>query len=136
SASTIVPLHAAVARHAYPVDLLASSILLRCMRNLLVLLGGLLLVQLAISQTPALPQFEDVASRAGLNVAHVSSPEKRYILESMSGGVGLIDCDGDGKLDIITVSGSTVERYRETGGDPMITLYHQDADLKFTNITK
>ena len=26
----------------------------------------------------------------------------------MSGGVGLIDCDNDGKLDIITVNGSTV----------------------------
>ena len=58
----------------------------------------------------------------------------------MSGGAGLIDCDNDGKLDIITVNGSTVQRYRE-GGDPMITLYHQDTDpknndLKFTDITK
>ena len=49
----------------------------------------------------------------------------------MSGGVGLIDCDNDGKLDIITVNGSTVERYRQ-GGDPMITLYHQDADSTVT----
>ena len=30
----------------------------------------------------------------------------------MSGGVGLIDCDNDGKLDIITVNGSTVQRYK------------------------
>ena len=49
--------------------------------------------------------------------------------------VGLIDCDNDGKLDILTVNGSTVGRYRQ-GSDPMITLYHQDADLKFTDITK
>ena len=63
----------------------------------------------------------------------------------MSGGVGLIDCDNDGKLDIITVNGSTVQRYKQ-GGDPMITLYHQDTDpnnkdpktneLHFTDITK
>src|SRR6202789_3779961 len=58
----------------------------------------------------------------------------------MSGGVGLIDCDNDGKLDIITVNGSTVARYR-AGGDPMITLYHQDAganvgDPHFTDIKK
>ena len=39
-------------------------------------------------------------------------PDKKYIVESMSGGVGLIDCDNDGKLDIITVNGSTVERYQ------------------------
>src|ERR1700756_177651 len=87
-----------------------------------------------------LPQFEDIAPKAGLTVAHISSPDKKYIVESMSGGVGLIDCDNDGKLDIITVNGSTVERYRQ-GGDLMITLYHQDAesnndDIKFTDITR
>ncbi|HXM64240.1 MAG TPA: CRTAC1 family protein [Terriglobales bacterium] len=109
--------------------------------------------QVAISKLPAaqpapqspLPQFEDIAAKAGLTVPHISSPDKKYIVESMSGGVGLIDCDNDGKLDIITVNGSTVERYRQ-GGDPMITLYHQNNDSnagevteqgpKFTDITK
>jgi enediyne biosynthesis protein E4 len=93
----------------------------------------------------SVPQFEDVAQKAGLTVPHISSPDKKYIVESMSGGVGLIDCDNNGKLDIITVNGSTVQRYRD-GGDPMITLYHQDTDAKsndgksgdlhFTDITK
>jgi enediyne biosynthesis protein E4 len=106
------------------------------------------------AQEPAtqasIPKFEDIAQKAGLTVAHISSPDKKYIVESMSGGVGLIDCDNDGKLDIITVNGSTVQRYRQ-GGDLMITLYHQDTDpqdkdlkdkdlkdkdLKFTDITK
>jgi len=86
------------------------------------------------------PQFEDVAQKVGLTVPHISSPDKKYIVESMSGGVGLIDCDNDGKLDIITVSGSTVQRYKQ-GGDPMITLYHQETDaktgeIKFTDITQ
>jgi hypothetical protein len=89
----------------------------------------------APSVPPSPPKFEDIAHQAALTVAHISSPDKKYIVESMSGGVGLIDCDNDGKLDIITVNGSTVQRYRQ-GGDPMITLYHQDADLKFTDITK
>lgn len=53
----------------------------------------------------------------------------------MSGGVGLFDCDNDGRLDIVTVSGSTVERYRE-GGDPMVTLCHQQPDGTLTDITK
>src|SRR5437899_5222212 len=107
------------------------------MRELLVL--GLFLSLVASAQTPApklpLPQFKDVAKEAGLTVSHISTPEKKYIVESMSGGAGLIDCDNDGKLDIITVNGSTIDRFRQ-GGDPMITLYHQDADFKFTDITK
>jgi hypothetical protein len=105
-------------------------------------LNGLLIagcVIQAVQVKPPAPQFEDVAKRVGLTVPHISSPEKKYIVESMSGGLGFIDCDNDGKLDIVTVNGSTVDRYRQ-GGDPMVTLYHQDTNpagnLKFTDITK
>ncbi|MBZ5570972.1 MAG: CRTAC1 family protein [Acidobacteriia bacterium] len=91
----------------------------------------------ALAQTAPGPQprFADVAREVGLTVSHISSPEKRYIVESMSGGAGFIDCDNDGKLDILTVNGSTVDRYKP-GGDPMITLYHQDDGFKFADITK
>jgi len=84
---------------------------------------------------PPVPVFKDIAQQAGLTVSHLSSNEKRYVIESMSGGVGLFDCDNDGKLDIVMVNGSTVDRYRQ-GGDLMVTLWHQDADLKFTDITQ
>ncbi len=53
----------------------------------------------------------------------------------MGGGVALIDCDNDGKLDILVVSDSTIDRYLQ-GGDPMVTFYRQDSDLHFTDITK
>src|SRR5271166_6185838 len=99
------------------------------MRKLLFL--GLCLPLLASAQTAApktpLPQFADVAKEVGLTVSHISTPEKKYIVESMSGGAGLIDCDNDGKLDIITVNGSTIERYKQ-GGDLLITLYRQEDD--------
>jgi len=89
-----------------------------------------------IQSTNSLPRFEDIGQQAGLTVSHISSPDKRYIIESVSGGIGLIDCDNDGKLDIVVVNGSNVDRFRQHGGDPLITLYHQDSDLKFTDITK
>ncbi len=80
------------------------------------------------------PAFEDVTRKSGLTVPHQSSPDKRYVIESMSGGVGLFDCDNDGKLDVVTVNGSTVDRYRE-GGDPLVTLYRQEPDGTFKDIT-
>ena len=88
--------------------------------------------------TPALPSPSSATSprQAGLTVSHISSADKRYVIESMSGGIGLFDCDNDGKLDIVMVNGSTVDRYRQSGGDPLVTLWHQDADLKFTDITQ
>ena len=82
-----------------------------------------------------MPVFEEVAARAGLTVAHIASPDKKYIVESMSGGVGFIDCDNSGALSALVVNGSTVDRYNQ-GGDPMVTLYRQSAPLKFEDITK
>lgn len=93
---------------------------------------------MAQTKTPSpagVPQFEDVSRQAGLTVSHISTAEQHYIIESMSGGIALFDCDDDGKLDIAMVNGSTVEHYRD-GGDPLITLYHQDENLKFSNITQ
>jgi enediyne biosynthesis protein E4 len=103
------------------------------------LLGILFVCATAVGQAPTdakpVPRFEDVSKQAGLTVSHISSPDKRYIIESMSGGVGFIDCDNDGNLDILTINASSVDRYK-AGGDPMVTLYHQEGDLKFKDITK
>ena len=89
----------------------------------------------------AVPTFEDVSARAGLTLTHIASPEKKYIVESMSGGVGFIDCDNSGVLSALVVNGSTVERYRN-GGDLMVTLYRQlgnhagDGPPKFEDATQ
>ena len=97
-------------------------------------LSGLVSAQ-SIASSRSVPTFQDISKQAGLTVSHISTAEEHYIIESMSGGIALFDCDDDGKLDIAAINGSTVERYR-AGGDPLITLYHQDADLKFSNITQ
>ena len=81
------------------------------------------------------PQFEDISRQGGLSVPHITSPDELYIMESTSGGVGFMDCDNDGKLDIVMANGSSVERFRH-GGDAMVTLYRQESGLKFTDITR
>jgi len=90
----------------------------------------------AQNNSPANPasQFVDVARQVGLTDSHLASKEQHYIVESMNGGVGFLDCDNDGRLDIVVTNGSSVDRYR-AGGDPMVTLYRQSADGKFTNVT-
>ncbi len=86
------------------------------------------------TSTPV-PQFVDIAPGVGLTVSHLASKEQHYIVESMSGGVGLFACDNDGRLDIVVTNGSSIDRFR-AGGDLMVTLYHQGADGKFTDITE
>jgi len=91
----------------------------------------LLLPQVAIR---AQIRFRDISQSSGIGAAQHSFSERRYIVEMMSGGVALFDCDNDGRLDIVAVNDSTVDRYLH-GGDLMITLYRQDADLHFSDIT-
>src|SRR6202048_5436280 len=50
---------------------------------------------------PPIPKFKDITEQSGLSASHISTGEKRYIIESMSGGVGLIDCDDSGRPDIL-----------------------------------
>jgi hypothetical protein len=88
-------------------------------------------------QAPSVPpmHFHDVGLQAGLTTIPNFSPDKRYLIETMGGGIALFDCDNDGKLDIVVVNDSTIERYLN-GGDLMVTLYHQDANLHFTDVTQ
>jgi hypothetical protein len=83
---------------------------------------------------PPVPVFKDIASEIGVTVSHIAAPEAHYVIDSTSGGSGLFDCDDDGRLDIVLVNGSTVERLLK-GGDPMVTLYHQEPDGSFKDIT-
>src|SRR5436309_13477117 len=84
---------------------------------------------------PPIPTFKDVAKDVGLTASHIAAPEAHYVIDSTSGGAGLFDCDDDGRLDVVLVNGSTVERVR-AGGDPLVTLYHQEPDGTFKDITK
>src|SRR5204862_8321546 len=59
---------------------------------------------------PPVPVFRDVARQLGVTATRIAAPEARYVLDSISCGTGLFDCDDDGKLDIVLVNGSTVDR--------------------------
>lgn len=96
------------------------------------------LCRFVLAQTPAI-SFKDVSAESGLSVSHISTAENRYIIESMSGGLALFDCDSDGYLDVATANGSTVENFKK-GGDLFVTLYRQIDGAnrktpKFENIT-
>jgi len=81
--------------------------------------------------------FSDVTARTGLQkFHHVSgSSEKRYILESPSGGVALFDYDNDGWLDIYLVNGSTLPALAGKARPPGSALFHNNHDGTFTDVT-
>jgi enediyne biosynthesis protein E4 len=121
---------------------LANSLVLMCM-----------FVQLAIAQeshpqppTPPpgakatkcaardVPQFTDITGKTGIHFNHVSSSDSKYVVESMSGGVILIDYDRDGYPDIYFTNAPTVDM-AINGKTAPGALYHNNHDGTFTDVT-
>ena len=63
---------------------------------------------LGSTQTVENVVFTDVTKESGITFTHVSSPDKKFILESMSGGVAMFDFDKDGLQDLYFVNAPTV----------------------------
>jgi enediyne biosynthesis protein E4 len=79
--------------------------------------------------------FADVTRAAGIDF-HLTcgGPDKRYIMESMCGGVAVFDFDNDGWMDIFLVNGSTLEDLRAGKCHPS-KLYRNNHDGTFTDVT-
>lgn len=81
-----------------------------------------------------IPQLVDLTASTGISFQHLSSPEQKYIVESMSGGVALIDYDGDGWLDIYFTNAPSVSMTL-AGKKAKSALYHNNHDGTFTDVT-
>jgi hypothetical protein len=81
------------------------------------------------------PQMEDVTANAGVTFSHTSSVDKRYIFDSMSGGVVIFDYDRDGWPDIYFTNAPSIEMALQ-GKTSLGALYHNNHDGTFTDVTK
>ncbi len=82
--------------------------------------------------------FKDIARQAGLTTwKHVAgTPEKSFIIETNGSGVGLLDYDNDGWLDIYLVNGSTYDAMSGKTTPPKAALFHNNHDGTFTNVAE
>jgi hypothetical protein len=101
-------------------------------------LAILIFLLLSFSFQPAANQsakvrFTDITASAGITFKHVASPDKKYIVESMSGGVAFFDYDNDGDLDVFLVNSLTVDLVK-TKGKTKSDLYRNDGGGKFTEV--
>jgi hypothetical protein len=80
--------------------------------------------------------FEDATKAAGLSSwQHVmGTKQKKYILETDGSGVGLLDYDNDGWLDIYLVNGSTYDALSGKKTPPHSALFHNNHDGTFTDV--
>jgi enediyne biosynthesis protein E4 len=87
-----------------------------------------------VTQGPVV--FVDVSREAGLTAWHYSggTPQKAYIVESLGGGVALLDYNNDGWLDIYIVNGMTYDAMTGKAEAPHAALFRNNHDGTFTNV--
>ena len=80
--------------------------------------------------------FEDVTKAAGLSgwKHTMGNADKRLIIDTNGSGVGLIDYDNDGWLDIYMVNGSTFNALDGKEEAPHAALFHNNHDGTFTDV--
>jgi len=89
-------------------------------------------------------QFTDITREAKVDFQQENSAtSSKYLLETMGGGVALLDYDNDGRLDIFFTNGARIDDPLPDGklpdkSDPKFwnRLYHQNADGMFTDVTE
>ena len=84
--------------------------------------------------TPAVAWFEQAAADAELDFVHVFAVRQKYYFpEIMSGGVGLLDYDNDGDLDIYLVQGGDLDE--STPNRPGNRMFRNRGDGTFEDVT-
>lgn len=82
--------------------------------------------------------FEDVTARTVLaRFKHVSGgATKEYIIEATSGGVAIVDYDGDGRPDVYFLNGSTLPAMQGKRKPPRAALYRNLGNWRFEDVTE
>jgi len=76
--------------------------------------------------------FVDVTKAAGIDFVHVNGAVgEKWLPETMGSGVGMLDYDGDGDLDLLFVQSRPWE-----GDAPTMRLYRNDGEWKFADVTE
>src|ERR1043165_4439466 len=88
----------------------------------------------APAESTSYPELVDITASTRIEFEHMSSPEQKIIVESMSGGVAIIDYDGDGWPDIYFTNAPNVAMALQ-GKKARSALYHNNHDGTFTDVT-
>ncbi len=86
------------------------------------------------SASSGMPRFTDVTAETGLDLTIVSGRQPaQQLIESMGAGIGLIDYDRDGDLDVFVPNGATLDAPTAGAG---CRLFENLGGLRFADVTE
>jgi enediyne biosynthesis protein E4 len=95
----------------------------------------------SVKSAPVLPisvpvRFTDIARAAGINFKQdATSTDQKYYLETMGTGLGWVDYDQDGLMDLYLVQSASTDIYKPP--QPLRSaLYRNNGDGTFTDVTE
>ena len=108
------------------------------------MLSCAVLVPLIGATSAADLQFTDITQPAGIDFTHENSAtSNKYLVETMGGGVALLDYDNDGRLDMFFTNGAKIDDPMADGKRPDKSdrkfwnrLYHQNENGTFNDVTE
>jgi hypothetical protein len=108
--------------------------------------AGSLLVAASPGRPEGLPfdlRLVDVTADSGVDFTHENSPTtQKYLIETMSGGVAMLDYDNDGWLDLFFTNGAQLSDPMPAAARPRKTdrfanrLYRNRRDGRFVDVTQ
>src|SRR5262249_31059953 len=89
-------------------------------------------------------QFTDITQQSKIDFTQANSAtSNKYLIETMGGGVALLDYDNDGRLDVFFTNGPLLQAPIPDEKLPDKSdrrygnrLYHQNSDGSFTDVTE
>ncbi|HLH17582.1 MAG TPA: CRTAC1 family protein [Bryobacteraceae bacterium] len=108
-------------------------------RSVLLVSAALAVLALAAATVPAPPaiRFQEVSGPAGLSFTLENCPTaSKHMIETMPGGIAILDYDGDGRPDIYFTNGAEIPSLEKSSPRYWNRLFRNEGNWHFRDVTE
>jgi len=82
-------------------------------------------------------RFREIAAGSGIDFVVENNPtERKHMIETMPGGIAILDYDGDGRPDIYFTNGAAIPSLEKSSPKFWNRLYRNEGNMRFRDVTE